>query len=269
VKEMKVLTDLNRPCAFVPTMGALHAGHQSLIAKARELCDEVVVSVFVNPLQFEDKDDLAKYPRTPERDAELAAEAGATILWTPDYEAIYPNEITKLSAGALGAKFEGVHRPGHFDGVLTVVNRLFELVQPRYAIFGEKDFQQLFLITQMARNLHPDIEIVPAPTIREITGLAMSSRNVRLSENARTAAEIISQVLRESSQKPDTATALLALKEISREPLFTLDYLEIINEETFEVASEETEKRRAIIAGWIDGVRLIDNMAMKSALVRA
>jgi pantoate--beta-alanine ligase len=142
-------------------------------------------------------------------------------------------------------------------------------VQPRYAIFGEKDFQQLFLITQMARNLHPDIEIVPAPTIREITGLAMSSRNVRLSENARTAAEIISQVLRESAQKPDTATALLALKEISREPLFTLDYLEIIDEETFEVASEETEKRRAIIAGWIDGVRLIDNMAMKSALVRA
>jgi pantoate--beta-alanine ligase len=269
VKEMKVLTDLNRPCAFVPTMGALHAGHQSLIAKARELCDEVVVSVFVNPLQFEDKDDLAKYPRTPERDAELAAEAGATILWTPDYEAIYPNEITKLSAGALGAKFEGVHRPGHFDGVLTVVNRLFELVQPRYAIFGEKDFQQLFLITQMARNLHPDIEIVPAPTIREITGLAMSSRNVRLSENARTAAEIISQVLRESAQKPDTATALLALKEISREPLFTLDYVEIIDEETFEVASDEVDKKRAIIAGWIDGVRLIDNMAMKSVLVRA
>jgi pantoate--beta-alanine ligase len=121
----------------------------------------------------------------------------------------------------------------------------------------------------MATELHPDIEIVPAPTIREITGLAMSSRNVRLSEEARTAAEIISQVLRESSHKPDTATALLALKEISREPLFTLDYVEIIDEDTFEVASEETEKRRAIIAGWIDGVRLIDNMAMKNALVRA
>ena len=162
MKEMKVLTDLNRPCAFVPTMGALHADHQSLISKARELCDEVVVSVFVNPLQFEDKDDLAKYPRTPERDAELAEEAGATILWTPEYETIYPNEITKLSAGELGTKFEGVHRPGHFDGVLTVVNRLFELVQPRYAIFGEKDFQQLFLITTMAAELHPDIEIVHA-----------------------------------------------------------------------------------------------------------
>ena len=266
---MKVLTDLNRPCAFVPTMGALHAGHQSLISKARELCDEVVVSVFVNPLQFEDKDDLAKYPRTPERDSELAAEAGATILWTPDYENIYPNEITKLSAGELGTKFEGVHRPGHFDGVLTVVNRLFELVQPRYAIFGEKDFQQLFLITKMAAELHPDIEIVPAPTIREISGLAMSSRNVRLSTQARTAADVIAQVLRKASENEDTSIARTALEEISREPLFTLDYAEIIDEETFELASEETEKRRALIAGWIDGVRLIDNMAMKSALVRA
>ena len=266
---MKVLTDLNRPCAFVPTMGALHAGHQSLISKARELCDEVVVSVFVNPLQFEDKDDLAKYPRTPERDAELAEEAGATILWTPEYETIYPNEITKLSAGELGTKFEGVHRPGHFDGVLTVVNRLFELVQPRYAIFGEKDFQQLFLITKMAAELHPDIEIVPAPTIREISGLAMSSRNVRLSTQARTAADVIAQVLRKASENEDTSIARTALEEISREPLFTLDYAEIIDEETFELASEETEKRRAIIAGWIDGVRLIDNMAMKSALVRA
>jgi len=264
---MKVLTDLNRPCAFVPTMGALHAGHQSLISKARELCDEVVVSVFVNPLQFEDKEDLAKYPRTPERDSELAAEAGATILWTPDYETIYPNEITKLSAGELGTKFEGVHRPGHFDGVLTVVNRLFELVQPRYAIFGEKDFQQLFLITKMAAELHPDI--VPAPTIREISGLAMSSRNVRLSTQARTAADVIAQVLRKASENEDTSIARTALEEISREPLFTLDYAEIIDEETFELASEETEKRRAIIAGWIDGVRLIDNMAMKSALVRA
>jgi pantoate--beta-alanine ligase len=266
---MKVLTDLNRPCAFVPTMGALHAGHQSLIAKARELCDEVIVSVFVNPLQFEDKDDLAKYPRTPERDAKLAAKAGATILWTPDYETIYPHETSKLSAGKLGAKFEGVHRPGHFDGVLTVVNRLFELVQPRYAIFGEKDFQQLFLISTMASELHPDIEIVSAPTIREITGLAMSSRNVRLSAQARTAADVIAQVLRTASKNEDTSLARTALEEISREPLFTLDYAEIIDEETFEIATNSTEKRRAIIAGWIDGVRLIDNMAMKSALVRA
>ena len=249
-------------------MGALHAGHQSLIAKARELCDEVVVSVFVNPLQFEDKDDLAKYPRTPERDAELAQEAGATVLWTPDYETIYPSEIKKLSAGELGNKFEGVHRPGHFDGVLTVVNRLFELVKPRYALFGEKDFQQLFLITKMAAELHSDVEIVPAPTIREASGLAMSSRNVRLNDEARLAADVISIVLRTASNKESVERALTTLQEISREPLFTLDYAEIIDEETFEIATDLTEKKRAIIAGWINGVRLIDNMAMKSALVR-
>ena len=249
-------------------MGALHAGHQSLIAKARELCDEVVVSVFVNPLQFEDKDDLAKYPRTPERDAELAQEAGATVLWTPAYETIYPSEIKKLSAGELGNKFEGVHRPGHFDGVLTVVNRLFELVKPRYALFGEKDFQQLFLITKMAAELHSDVEIVPAPTIREASGLAMSSRNVRLNDEARLAADVISRVLRTASNKDSVERALTTLQEISREPLFTLDYAEIIDEETFEIATDLTEKKRAIIAGWINGVRLIDNMAMKSALVQ-
>ncbi len=268
MKVTKVLTDLDRPCAFVPTMGALHAGHQSLIAKARELCDEVVVSVFVNPLQFEDKDDLAKYPRTPERDAELAQEAGATVLWTPDYETIYPSEIKKLSAGELGNKFEGVHRPGHFDGVLTVVNRLFELVKPRYALFGEKDFQQLFLITKMAAELHSDVEIVPAPTIREVSGLAMSSRNVRLNDEARLAADVISRVLRTASNKESVERALTTLQEISREPLLTLDYAEIIDEETFEIATDLTEKKRAIVAGWINGVRLIDNMAMKSALVR-
>ena len=268
MKVTKVLTDLDRPCAFVPTMGALHAGHQSLISKARELCDEVVVSVFVNPLQFEDKDDLAKYPRTPERDAELAQEAGATVLWTPDYETIYPSEIKKLSAGELGNKFEGVHRPGHFDGVLTVVNRLFELVKPRYALFGEKDFQQLFLITKMAAELHSDVEIVPAPTIREASGLAMSSRNVRLNDEARLAADVISRVLRTASNNESVERALTTLQEITREPLFTLDYAEIIDEETFEIATDLTEKKRAIIAGWINGVRLIDNMAMKSALVQ-
>lgn len=250
-------------------MGALHAGHQSLIARARELCDEVVVSVFVNPLQFEDSDDLAKYPRTPELDVELAREAGATILWTPEYSAIYPDGISRLSSGELGDKFEGLHRPGHFDGVLTVVHRLFELVEPRYAIFGEKDFQQLFLITKMAAELHPEIEIIPAPTIREINGLALSSRNVRLTEDARTAAEAISRVLRSAAQSENTKSARSALAGIESEKEFTLDYAEIIDEDTFEIADDETIKRRAIIAGWISGVRLIDNMAMKSALVRA
>jgi pantoate--beta-alanine ligase len=266
---MKVLTDLDRPCAFVPTMGALHAGHQSLITKAREFCDEVIVSIFVNPLQFENKEDLEKYPRTPERDFELAHEAGATVVWRPDFENIYPHDITRLSSGELGRKFEGLHRPGHFDGVLTVVHRLFELVKPRYAIFGEKDFQQLFLVREMAAQLHPEIEIIAAPTIRESSGLAMSSRNVRLSAEARSAAEVISRVLRNAAAEDSLDSAQLQLDEITQAPLFTLDYAEIIDEERFEIATAETTMRRAIIAGWIDGVRLIDNMSMKSALVRA
>jgi pantoate--beta-alanine ligase len=269
MKVVQLLTEINRPCAFVPTMGALHAGHQSLITRARELCDEVVVSVFVNPLQFEDKDDLAKYPSTPQLDKEMAEAAGATILWTPSYESIYPAEITKLSAGAIGEKFEGVHRPGHFDGVLTVVNRLFDLVKPRYAIFGEKDFQQLFLITKMAAQLHPEIEIIPAPTIREISGLAMSSRNVRLNAEARAAADVINKVLSKAAQSDSISQAYAELLKISQEPTFKLDYAEIIDEESFELAGNESLRPRAIIAGWINGVRLIDNMAMKSALVRA
>lgn len=269
MKITKVLTDSAAPCAFVPTMGALHAGHQSLITKARELSDEVIVSVFVNPLQFEDKEDLAKYPKTPELDAKLAQEAGATTLWTPDYETIYPAEIKELSAGEIGNKFEGVHRPGHFDGVLTVVNRLFEIVKPRYAIFGEKDFQQLFLITKMAQQLHPQIQIIPAPTVREVSGLAMSSRNVRLDSAARTAANVISKVLRNAAQADTLAAARVELAKVSSESSFKLDYAEIIDEDSFELATDETLKPRALIAGWINGVRLIDNMALKPAVHEA
>ncbi len=269
MKEVDLLTDLDSPCALVPTMGALHAGHQSLIKRAGELADEVVVSVFVNPLQFENTDDLANYPSTPRDDRELAKEAGATILWRPSYQSIYPGELKKLSSGSVGKRFEGVNRPGHFDGVLTVVNRLFELIRPKYAIFGEKDFQQLFLIKDMAARLHPEIEIIAAPTIRESSGLALSSRNVRLSEKGLKSAEVISKVLRVASNETRLASARQALMQIESETSFTLDYAEIIDEESFQVADESSIKTRAIIAGWIEGVRLIDNMAMQNSLVRA
>ena len=262
------LTGLAHPCAFVPTMGALHAGHQSLIELARSYSDEVIVSVFVNPLQFEDSDDLAKYPRTPERDEQLAKAAGATFLWRPEVSDIYPGDELKLSAGELGKRFEGASRPGHFDGVLTVVNRLFDLVKPKVAIFGEKDFQQLFLIKQMAAELHPEIEIISAPTVRENSGLAMSSRNIRLSNNGRVAAESIARVLNKAAAQESLDLMKRELSKIEAEPSFKLDYVEVIDEETFELATEETAKPRAIIAGWIDGVRLIDNMAMQRTLVR-
>jgi pantoate--beta-alanine ligase len=269
VKEVDLLTDLDNPCAFVPTMGALHAGHQSLIRRACELADEVVVSIFVNPLQFENKEDLAKYPSTPKNDSELASEAGATILWRPSYPSIYPGELEKLSSGDIGRSFEGVHRPGHFDGVLTVVNRLFELSRPKYAIFGEKDFQQLFLIKEMAAKLHPEIQIIAAPTIRDNSGLALSSRNVRLSDQGLEGAQVISKVLSAASSESSLTGARQALKQIERQDSFILDYAEIIDEESFQVADESSIKTRVIIAGWIEGVRLIDNMAMQNSLVRA
>jgi pantoate--beta-alanine ligase len=268
MKVEQSLTALDRPCAFVPTMGALHAGHQSLIKIAREYCDEVVVSVFVNPLQFEDKDDLAKYPKTPEIDERLAQEAGATILWRPEVGDLYPGTEIKLSAGELGRRFEGASRAGHFDGVLTVVNRLFELVRPKYAIFGEKDFQQLFLIKQMAAQLHPETEIIAAPTIREASGLALSSRNVRLSQEGALTAQLISKALRAASTKESLAEMKLELARLENEPKFKLDYAVIIDEESFELATDNTVRPRALIAGWVDGVRLIDNAAMSRSLVK-
>ena len=138
--------DIHNQVAFVPTMGALHVGHESLITLAKSKCSEVVVSIFINPLQFENKEDLANYPRTPELDIVRAEKAGATRVWLPTFEEIYPNEPEIIPAGAVGQLFEGVHRFGHFDGVLTVVKRLFELIKPTYAVFGEKDFQQLYLV---------------------------------------------------------------------------------------------------------------------------
>ncbi|CAN2225192.1 PanC Panthothenate synthetase [Candidatus Nanopelagicaceae bacterium] len=244
-------------CAFVPTMGALHAGHASLIKKAREYSDTVVVSIFINPLQFENKDDLAKYPRTPEFDIELASQAGATHVWLPTVDEIYPGEVQKISAGPLGDMYEGVNRPGHFDGVLTVVNRLFELVKPQWAIFGEKDFQQLTLI----KSMKSDVEIIAAPTIRDSDGLALSSRNVRLSDSK--AALVIYRALISASKEIDIDSAREVMQGVlASEAAFTLDYAEIINESNFEKAVQSDGRKRAIIAGWVNGIRLIDNMPM-------
>ena len=244
-------------CAFVPTMGALHAGHASLIKKAHEYSDTVVVSIFINPLQFENQEDLAKYPRTPELDLEIAKQAGATHLWLPNVEEIYPGEIEKFSAGPLGEVYEGVERSGHFDGVLTVVNRLFELVKPTWAIFGEKDFQQLTLI----KSMKSDVQIIEAPTIRDSDGLALSSRNIRVSD--RNAALVIYRALVAASQELNIDVARVKMKQIlASEASFTLDYAEIINESNFEKASQSDGNKRAIIAGWVNGIRLIDNMPM-------
>lgn len=238
---------------FVPTMGALHAGHAALISAARKRSNHVVVSIFVNPLQFNDPKDLEKYPRTPDHDRELALAAGASEVWFPTVEEIYPSNPELVKAGPIGEVFEGFSRPGHFDGVLTVVKRLFDLVQPDFAIFGEKDFQQLFLIKQMVRNFNLPIEIIAHPTIREADGLALSSRNIRLSSEDRANAAIIYKALNSSR---DQMNAVLA-----SEPAWKTDYATVINPENFK--EEFAPKQRAIIAGWIGGIRLIDNMEYK------
>ena len=252
---MKVVTnarELPSACAFVPTMGALHAGHASLFTLAKKYSDDVVASIFVNPLQFESKEDLAKYPRTPELDIEIAAASGVTHLWLPQQSEIYPDGFSTVSAGPIGDIYEGKSRPGHFDGVLTVVRRLFDLVRPKVAIFGEKDFQQL----QLIKTIAADIEIVAAPTIRENDGLAMSSRNVRLTPDDRTAAQVIYRALSESTSEAQLRAILAS------EPALTVDYADFIDEKTFAHAQSDTENVRALVAGWINGVRLIDNMPM-------
>ena len=253
---MKIVTsaqELGFPCAFVPTMGALHAGHGSLFSLAQKYSSNVVASIFVNPLQFENSDDLEKYPRTPERDMELAERYGVTHLWLPRYEEIYPEGYKKLTAGPISQLYEGASRAGHFDGVVTVVRRLFDLVKPTVAIFGEKDFQQLALVREIA----DEVEIIAAPIIREEDGLAMSSRNVRLTPEGRIAARIISRALRDSHSESE-------LREIlASEPALTIDYADYIDEKTFLPSTEKTQSTRAIVAGWINGVRLLDNMAVK------
>ena len=236
---------------LVPTMGALHKGHQALIKRARELDKEVVVSIFVNPLQFTEADDIEKYPRTPETDIQIATLAGAAEVWFPNYEEIYPSQPVQISPGPVGNLYEGASRPDHFAGVLTVVNRLFEIVKPSAAVFGEKDFQQLWLV----KNYFKKIEIVSVPTVREFDGLALSSRNIRLTNSDREAALIISKALKE----PNRMHEILAT-----EPAFKLDYAEIIDEKTFQLASANTQNRRAIIAGWVNGVRLLDNAVVES-----
>ena len=255
--------ELKHRVALVPTMGALHAGHKSLIEIAKKYSEEVVVSIFVNPLQFENPNDFTNYPKSIEADIELAKASCATKIWLPTFEEIYPGVPEIIASGEIGNIFEGVHRFGHFDGVLTVVKRLFDLVQPKYAIFGEKDFQQLFLIKRMVAQLSLPIEIIAAPTIRESSGLAMSSRNQKLSVSERDNAAGIFKALALASTSTDLNTARSQLiKNISAIPNFLLDYAEIIDRETFSIADDSTSNCQAIVAGWINGTRLIDNMTM-------
>jgi len=249
--------------AFVPTMGALHQGHISLVKEAKSLADQVVMSIFVNPTQFESVEDLAKYPRTLNADIQLAEAAGVDLLWTPDVSEIYPDKYKLIDAGELGRIYEGHSRAGHFDGVLTVVNRLFEIVKPDYAIFGEKDFQQLFLIKEFSKRAHPGIEIISGKTIREDSGLALSSRNVRLSPEEKNSALVISRALeigRKEQSYAEIKSSVLA--ELATEIDFKLDYFAIVNPKSLlEVDQSHIGPVQLLLAGWVGSVRLIDNFA--------
>ena len=249
--------------AFVPTMGALHQGHISLVKEAKSLADEVVMSIFVNPTQFESVEDLAKYPRTLNADIQLAEAAEVDLLWTPDVSEIYPDKYKLIDAGELGRIYEGHSRAGHFDGVLTVVNRLFEIVKPDYAIFGEKDFQQLFLIKEFSKRAHPGIEIISGKTIREDSGLALSSRNVRLSPEEKNSALVISRALEIGSKQQSYAEIKSrVLAELFTEIDFKLDYFAIVNPKSLlEVDQSHIGPVQLLLAGWVGSVRLIDNFA--------
>lgn len=251
---------------FVPTMGALHAGHLSLVKKAQELDLFVVVSVFVNPRQFGHGDDLTNYPRTLGVDARVLTDAGVDVLFAPSGSEVYPSSgVEEISAGELGNRFEGASRPGHFDGMLTVVNRLFNLVQPDVAFFGSKDAQQLVLVSQMVKRQvangdREPIKIVACDTVRDESGLALSSRNQRIARDLLPAAQTISTALFAGSKKPSKQACIEAAKA-ELDPKIRLDYIELVNPDTFEVV-ESCEGSRMVIAARVGEVRLIDNLLL-------
>ena len=251
---------------FVPTMGALHEGHLSLTALAQQKCDFVVVSVFVNPLQFGAGEDFDKYPRTLGIDANLLSEHDVDVLFAPSPAEVYPqaNPVKQLSAGPIGEKFEGEIRPGHFDGMLTVVNRLFDIVEPDAVLFGQKDAQQVALVKQMLREqiasgTRAPIELVVGPTIRSASGLALSSRNKFLREEDMPAALSLSKALFAGKAGASREEVLsLARAEIS--PQAKLEYLELVDADSFEPTEPGHSLAALIVAAKVGEVRLIDNV---------
>lgn len=255
---------------FVPTMGALHAGHRSLVERARRECAVVVVSVFVNPTQFNDKNDLKRYPRTPEADARLLEEAGADFVLMPPVEEIYPEEDTRqFDFGRIDKVMEGATRPGHFNGVAQVVSRLFEIVQPGRAYFGEKDFQQIAVIRAMVAQLALPVEIVECPIVRDADGLALSSRNTLLDAAHRAAAPHIYAVLQAAVAKShELAPAALkawVVAEVEREPLLKVIYYQSVDALTMQevTAWSDAVRIQGCIAVQAGEIRLIDNISIR------
>jgi pantoate--beta-alanine ligase len=251
---------------FVPTMGALHEGHLALVDYARERCDELVVSIFVNPLQFDREDDLTGYPRTWQADLNLCTAHGVDAIYYPNAGAMYPEGFqTKVSVAEMTQGLCGAHRPGHFDGVTTVVLKLFNAVQPHIAVFGQKDYQQLAVIKRMTRDLDLGVEVVGHPTVREADGLALSSRNVHLSPEERQNALCLSRGLSKAmemakgGEKNAAKLRDAALAEIEAVPQARLEYLEVVDAASLELLEEINRPARMAVALWMGETRLIDN----------
>lgn len=250
---------------LVPTMGFLHEGHRSLIERAAKENDRVVVSDFVNPTQFGPNEDFESYPRDIEKDAALCSDAGAAVIFNPEAEEMYSNALTKVSVDKITKVLCGKTRPIHFDGVCTVVSKLFNIVTPDRAYFGQKDAQQLCVVRKMVKDLNFDIEIVSCPIIREADGLAKSSRNTYLNEEERKAALCLSRSLSigreliENGERSADAIKAAVRAEIEKEPLAKIDYVEIVSFDTLESVESISKPVLAAIAVYIGKTRLIDN----------
>lgn len=258
---------------FVPTMGALHAGHLALVARAKEENSKTVVSIFVNPTQFRPGEDFEKYPRDLEQDRELLQKEGCDLIFAPSVETMYTNgasAFVEVDGGALSRLWEGAARPGHFRGVATVVSKLFNIVRAHRAYFGEKDFQQLKIIEALVRDLNFPVEVIPCPTVRERDGLALSSRNRYLSQEERLAAAALFQALsmaqslaKDGEQSAEKLIASMR-RIILQQPVLQIEYLAVVNAQTLEPLEQisNTEAARALVAARAGDTRLIDNIAL-------
>jgi pantoate--beta-alanine ligase len=259
-----------RRLGLIPTMGALHDGHLQLVRAAAAECDDVVASIFVNPTQFNNPDDLRLYPRLPEQDTALLAGAGCTALFMPAVAEVYPQPtVLHFDFGPLERVMEGAHRPGHFNGVATVVSKLFHMARPHAAYFGQKDFQQVAIVRQLLADLSFDLELVVYPTVREADGLAMSSRNRRLSPEARAVAPLLYQVLTQAASQVRQGVAPAqvqaeALAALAAEPQFTPEYFEVADAQTLQPLGAYAAGRSVVlcVAAHLSGVRLIDNIVV-------
>ena len=269
---LTILKEQNKTIGFVPTMGALHEGHLSLIKKAQKKNDFVVVSIFVNPTQFDKKEDLINYPKTIDEDTKLLESVSCDVLFLPSVQEIYADNISseKFDFDGLEHQMEGKFREGHFDGVGTIVKTLFEIVEPNKAYFGQKDFQQLQIIKKMVKKHRLNVKIKGCPIFREADGLAMSSRNARLSEAHRNAAPFIYKTLKKVRKKFGTENANNLTEwvenQFKNQSLLELEYFTIAEEKSLETIKnkESNKKYRAFIAVFAGKIRLIDNIRLKN-----